>query len=90
MVPGADYEEHEFILKPGERLFLYSDGITECRGIDDSMFGIDRLLDIIRDGYRLSLRDLMTRIEHELAEFRGGFRFDDDISLLVLERREET
>jgi sigma-B regulation protein RsbU (phosphoserine phosphatase) len=89
MIPGAVYDEHSFVLEEGERLFLYSDGITECRGVNDVMFGIDRLLEIIRNGCRLPLRDLMTRIESELAEFRGGSSFDDDISLLVLERREE-
>ena len=51
------------------------------------MFGIDRLLTIIRDGYRLPLRDLMAGIERELARFRGEARFDDDISLLALEQR---
>ena len=53
------------------------------------MFGTDRLLKTIRDGYRLPLRDLMTGIERELAEFQGSAQFDDDISLLVMERRED-
>lgn len=86
MIPDAEYEEHGFALAPGERLFLYSDGITECRGKGDALFGVTRLLDLIQHGYRLPLRDLMTRIERELAEFRGGSHFDDDISLLVVER----
>ncbi len=87
MIPDAEYDEHPFTIKAGERLFIYSDGITECRGPDDTMFGIDRLLTIIRDGYRLPLRDLMAGIERELARFRGEARFDDDISLLALEQR---
>jgi len=89
MIPEAEYDEHSFTIDIGERLFLYSDGITECRGKDEIMFGIDRLLQIIRDGYSLSIRDLMTAIERELAEFRGNSQFDDDISLLVMERREK-
>lgn len=89
MIPDAEYEEHSFTIKAGERLFLYSDGITECRSKDGVIFGIDRLLNIISDGDRLSLRDLMTRFELELAEFHGSSQFDDDISLLVMERREE-
>lgn len=89
MIPDVEYEEHSFTIKPGERLFLYSDGITECRGKNGVMFGIDRLLKIIRDGLRLSLRDLMSSIEMELAEFQGSSQFDDDISLLVMERRSE-
>ncbi|MEI7817552.1 MAG: SpoIIE family protein phosphatase [Desulfuromonadales bacterium] len=89
MFPEADYEEHPFSINVGERLFLYSDGITECRGNDGRMFGIDRLLKIICDGYRMSLRNLMISIERELAVFQGSSQFDDDISLLVMERKEE-
>ena len=89
MIPEAEYEEHSFTINTGERLFLYSDGITECRSKDGVMFGTDRLLKVIRDGYRLPLRDLMTGIERELAEFQGSAQFDDDISLLVMERRED-
>jgi len=89
MIPNVEYEDHSFTINVGERLFLYSDGITECRGKDGTMFGINRLVNIIRDGYRRSLRDLMACIERELAEFRGSSQFDDDIALLVMERREE-
>lgn len=87
MFPGVEYEEYSFALEQEERLFLYSDGITECRGIDAAMFGLDRLLDIIRDGYNLPLRAVMERIEQELAALRGCDRFEDDISLLAVERR---
>lgn len=86
MIPEAEYDEHLFALEPGERLFLYSDGITECRAEGGALFGVSRLLELVQNGYGLSLRDLMTRIERELAEFRGSSQFDDDISLLVLER----
>ena len=89
MIPEAEYEEHAFSIHTGERLFLYSDGITECRGTDGTMFGTNRLLAIIRDGHHESLRDLMSRIERELAEFHGSSQFDDDISLFVMERKEE-
>ena len=89
MLPNVEYDEHSFTINIGERLFLYSDGITECRNKDGVMFGTDRLMKIIREGYRIPLRDLMTVIERELAEFQGSSQFDDDISLLVMERRED-
>lgn len=89
MVPGAEYDEHPFRLMPGERLFLYSDGITECRSPGDRMFGTERLLEIIRAERALPLRDVMGRIESELIAFTGSSHFDDDISLLAIERLEE-
>lgn len=89
MIPEAEYDEHSFFINVGERLFLYSDGITECRCKDGVMFGIERFLKLISDNYQLPLRDLMTHIERELTEFKGNAQFDDDISLLVMERWEE-
>ncbi len=86
MVPGVDYEEHPITLLPGERLFLYSDGITECANPEGRMFGAERLMAIIRRGHGESLRTVIRQIEAELSEFRGGGGYLDDVSLLALER----
>lgn len=89
MIPEADYDDHPVLFLPGERLFLYSDGITECRSPDGAMFGSERLLDLIRSGYGLPLRSVMETIETALKAFCGCAHFEDDVSLLALERREE-
>ena len=43
----ASYEEHSIRLKPGDRLYLYSDGITEARNDYDEEFGRGRLTDTL-------------------------------------------
>lgn len=88
LVPDADYEDIEVAIKPGERLFLYSDGITECLGEGDknNYFGIDRLMDVISKSHGSSLREVMIMIENELDLFRGELPYDDDISLFAIER----
>lgn len=87
MVAEVDYEDHPVSLLPGERLFLYSDGIIECENADGRMFGTDRLLAIIRSGHGEPLRTVIRRIETELAEFKGSSGYIDDVSLLALERK---
>lgn len=89
MIPEADYDDHPLQLLPGDRLFLYSDGITECRAPDGTMFGTERLQELILGGYGLPLRALMQNIEAALKLFCGCAHFDDDVSLLALERMED-
>ena len=43
MMPGMSYENLTIQLQPGDRLFLYSDGVTECTNSQGDMFGEDRL-----------------------------------------------
>ena len=86
LVPAVDYDDHPATLLPGERLFLYSDGITECTNPEGRMFGAERLMEIIRRGRGYSLRTVIQQIEAELAKFRGGAGYIDDVSLLALER----
>lgn len=89
MLCDAEYDEHQVVLMPGERLFLYSDGITECLNHEGEMFGEGRLLEVIRKGRAASLHDVIEMIERELTCFSNETCFDDDLSLLAIERRTE-
>ncbi len=93
MFPHVDYEPQEVCLAPGERLVLYSDGVTECRNPSGETFGEDQLQAAL--GLAIQAELPWTKVlDHRLREWRGTFDFEDDISLLVLERplaaREET
>ena len=41
------YTEYELSLKPGDKIFLYTDGITEASDPEGRMFGTDRLIDAL-------------------------------------------
>ncbi|MBQ7172733.1 MAG: PP2C family protein-serine/threonine phosphatase [Clostridia bacterium] len=47
-MPGARYKEYELILKPGSRLFLYTDGVPEATDADGNMFGADRMVEALK------------------------------------------
>ncbi|MBF0146743.1 MAG: SpoIIE family protein phosphatase [Magnetococcales bacterium] len=67
-------------LEPGDRLYLYSDGITEARGGNGDMFGADRLAEFLTgvavDG--TPLEGLLSM----LADHTGASTQDDDITLV--------
>jgi sigma-B regulation protein RsbU (phosphoserine phosphatase) len=87
MIPDIDYEERELVMAPGGRLFIYSDGITECLDRDGmkyfSRVGLTSSLEACRDR---SLRELMECLEATLVAFKGSREFLDDVSLLGIER----
>ena len=86
LVSDADYVDVTFSFEPGGRLFLYSDGITECRNENDAMFGDAALQQAIQAGRGLPLNKLMEQLQHHITGYRGSDSFEDDISLLVIER----
>jgi hypothetical protein len=52
--PDREYGEAELRFAPGDRLLLFTDGITEAWRADEEMFGEERLLDVLRRGARRS------------------------------------
>ncbi|MFN8587750.1 MAG: SpoIIE family protein phosphatase [Candidatus Eisenbacteria bacterium] len=87
MLPGLEYEESEFAFEPGDRLFLYSDGVTECAGPAREQFRLERLEQCVRDTRSEPLEDAMRTIEGSLRRWHAATEFDDDVTLLALERK---
>jgi len=85
MFSEVDYAPQEFYLAPGDRLVLYSDGITECRNPQGLPFGEEQLIAALDCAYQMGL-SLTSVLDDRLRTWRGHYDFEDDISLLVLER----
>lgn len=86
MLLDAKYGELDLTLQPGDRLFLYSDGIPECTSKHGEHFSVDRLMTLLEEWRDRPLREVMAGIEHTLERWRGSNEFEDDITLLALER----
>lgn len=86
LYPKADYEQIEFSLKPGDRLFLFSDGITECTDAHEEQYSTQRLIECLEECRRLTLHQILERLEQRLRDWRGGGEFADDVTLLAIER----
>jgi sigma-B regulation protein RsbU (phosphoserine phosphatase) len=80
------HEEHSLRLKPGERLYLYSDGIVEARGKDGTAFGVKRLLERIEQDRAVPLPDSLALLLRAARDWCGEVPPHDDISLLAVER----
>jgi len=92
LLDELSWEESHFQLAPGERLCLYSDGISECENPEHEMFGSQRLEALLATLAAAPLGELLKQVEHSLNLWRDTAPAEnapaaDDISLLVIERQ---
>jgi phosphoserine phosphatase RsbU/P len=85
MIEDAVFEEHHLLLEPGDRLYLYTDGVSEASDAAGNEFGIDRLRAAIECHRALPLGTGLETIVSGVRDWCGG-RLRDDVSLLALER----
>jgi len=71
-------------LFPGDRVILFTDGVTEASNPGGEEFGEVRFLQLLKDHRALSADELQAKILAAVAEFSGG-RWQDDAKLLVLD-----
>ncbi|MFG0803132.1 PP2C family protein-serine/threonine phosphatase [Leclercia sp. GLN_9] len=94
LMPDLCWTDVNFSLSAGERLCLFSDGITECENLVGEQFGQMRLQASLQAGAGLTLNELLPQFARHLVHWRSGdnkepLAMADDVSLLVIERTGE-
>jgi len=81
--PSWSYKQEDIDLEAGDRLLLFTDGVTELRSPAGDEFGEDRLIELLIQNRELDADALRARIVQTVVSFGGG-DFQDDATLLVL------
>lgn len=84
--PSMDYEEGCETLGPGDKILLYTDGVTEAGNTRDvtATFGDERLKRLFLENVHRSGEEIVDLIVKDLREFQCGESLEDDISLLLV------
>ena len=81
--PDRKYEDAGLQLEPGDRLVLYTDGLTEAMNSDEQEFGELRLVELGSRNIALSAAEMLAAIRKEVVSFCNG-SFQDDFTLVVV------
>lgn len=88
-----EYQQQTVTLEPGDVLVLFTDGITEAvdstlETVAGHLFGEDRLVDVIKANRTGTAREIQYAILAAISEFTGSSPQSDDITLVVIKRRD--
>lgn len=78
------YTERHVKLSPGDRLILYTDGVTEAKSPDGAFFENERLLSVLDTAKTQDQRQLVETLRQRLDEFEHGAEHYDDATILAL------
>ena len=79
-----ELEERKIILKGGDMVVFYTDGVTEAEDEKERQFGEERLFKTIKENHNLSANDMIEKIKEAVLSFCGKQPQFDDITLMVL------
>lgn len=82
MLEGIPYRQHDFELFPGDRLFVYTDGVPEATNGALKMFGTARMMDALNAGRNGTLEQLLRQVHTEVENFVGDAPQFDDLTML--------
>jgi hypothetical protein len=77
------YEERELALMPGDRLVLFTDGVSESTDGEGELFGEERIEELVADSRELGARELQQTIVDAASSFSRG-ELEDDLTLVVV------
>ena len=82
---GVRYRAGELTLYPGDRLFLYTDGVPEATNLENKLYGEDRLLEFMNRNADVEATAFLPALKANIDEFVGEAPQFDDITMLMFD-----
>ena len=82
---GANYREYEIALKPGSKLFLYTDGVPEATNAQKELFGAERMLEALNTAPEASPYQTLKTVRHAVDGFVQDAEQFDDLTMVCIE-----
>ena len=84
---NVNYKNESITLKRGEKVFCYTDGVTEAMDANNNLYSEERLLETL-NGYDIqnkSIQEVLDYVKEDIDKFSDGVQQSDDITMLSIE-----
>jgi sigma-B regulation protein RsbU (phosphoserine phosphatase) len=79
-----DYTESTIQLQKGDKIFMYTDGVTEAENIEKDLYSTDRLLKFLRINSRFSPEELIKLVDDDVALHVNKHSQSDDLTMMSI------
>lgn len=94
LVMGIDmseqYQTYSNELEKGDGVLLYTDGLVESLNPDDQVYGLDPVINHLKESQNLSSMEVVHTIVEDVLEFRSIKKRRDDVTVVCLKRSESS
>ena len=81
-IQGIRAKEYEIQLYPGDKLFVYTDGIPEAINEQVEQYGAERMIQVLNTLKDAPMKDVLPIVRKDIADFAGNAEQFDDITML--------
>ncbi|MBR5740555.1 MAG: PP2C family protein-serine/threonine phosphatase [Firmicutes bacterium] len=82
---GIVYKDYEVLLEPGDKVFVYTDGVPEANDADNDLFGMERMIDALNGGSDETPEQVLRNVRTAVDTFVNEAEQFDDLTMLCLE-----
>ena len=83
-MPGMKYKNEEIRLKPGNSIFVYTDGVPEATNVKNELFGTDRMISALNTSESTLPEDALENVKKAVDDFIGTAQQFDDLTMLCI------
>ena len=84
-MPQMKYKEYELQLHPGDKLFVYTDGVPEATNAENELFGTDRMIEALNSDHSADCQQLLLNVRRAVDGFVKDAEQFDDLTMMCLE-----
>ncbi len=83
-MPQTTFTENEWAIKPGDYLFVYTDGVPDATNEEGELFGTDRMTEVLNQCNKKKPEEIIQAMKSKIAEFEGSADAYDDTTMLCI------
>ncbi len=83
-MPELKYKEYQILLKPGAKLFVYTDGVTDASNSENEFFGMERIVEALNERKNATSKEILEHVKDCVTSFVGDAPQFDDLTMMCI------